>query len=207
MILVFILLGTLILVSMTLYFLFLSSIQIEIKQLHILKSPTRSKVVFTSKVGVYVLGKVPIAKFSVTEKTIKKIYESGKINFKKLKKNKNINTETAKEVMQLPINIEQFNLQGYLGTESAALTPMLTTLMNALISIALAKKIKNIQSTNYTYAIEPVYINQNLVNLELNCIISIKIVHIINMLFNIKKESVKKDERTSNRRSYAYSHE
>ena len=56
--------------------------------------------------------------------------------------------------------------------------------------------------------IYPVYNYQNLLNIEFSGIFEIKMIHIINIIYILnKKEGVKKNERTSNRRSYDYSYE
>ena len=56
----------------------------------------------------------------------------------------------------------------------------------------------------------PVYQNQNLVNLSVSGIFEVKLRHIINIIYILnrkEKKGVKKYERTSNRGSYDYSYE
>ena len=68
------------------------------------------------------------------------------------------------------------------------------------------KKVENYKNQNFT--IKPIYINQNLINILIDGIFEIKMIHIINIIYILnKKEGVKKYERTSNRRSYDYSYE
>ena len=57
------------------------------------------------------------------------------------------------------------------------------------------------------YDIEFLNINENKININLNCIISIKMVNIINMLHYLKKKGGKYNGKSSDRRSYAYSNE
>ena len=92
---------------------------------------------------------------------------------------------------------------------------MLTTyaipFISTLISFFLKLTVKNVNLRNkreYYYKIEPVY-NTNIINLRLNCIINVKMVHIINIIYIFlnKKGRSDKYERTSNRRSYDYSNE
>ena len=79
-------------------------------------------------------------------------------------------------------------------------------IISTFIAIILRRKIKKIE--DQTFIINPVYINQNLVNIILSGIFEIKVIHIINILYVLnKKGSVKKYERTSNRRAYDYSYE
>ena len=62
---------------------------------------------------------------------------------------------------------------------------------------------------NYIYNIKPIYNNKNLYKINLNCIIEIKMVHIINIIYMLLKKGRKKNEcsTTSNRKPYAYSYE
>ena len=57
------------------------------------------------------------------------------------------------------------------------------------------------------YNIKPIYNNQNLIIGEFSGIFQIKMIHIINIYVLKRKEGVKKNERTSHRRSYDYSYE
>ena len=61
---------------------------------------------------------------------------------------------------------------------------------------------------NCFYDIKPIYKDKNLYEISLNCIIEVKMVHIINMIYKIvKKRRSDKNERTSNRRAYDNSDE
>ena len=93
-----------------------------------------------------------------------------------------------------------------MGTQNAAFTAMIVSFINIITSILVSNN-KN-KKINYFLKIDPIYQNQNIVNLQFNCIISLKIVNIINIIYILKKKGrVDKNERTSNRRSYAYSYE
>ena len=50
-------------------------------------------------------------------------------------------------------------------------------------------------------------INQNKININLNCIISVKMVNIINILHYLKEKGGNNNGKSSNRRAYAYSNE
>ena len=62
---------------------------------------------------------------------------------------------------------------------------------------------------HYNYTIEPIYQNKNIYKIQFNCIIQVKMVHIINVIYIfLKKGRSDLNERTtSNRRSYGYSYE
>ena len=139
---------------------------------------------------------------------LRDLYKSGKIDVNKLKNNKELNKLMLKLLKNIDFTVEELNLKGYIGTEDAAFTAITAGIINIIISLVLMNKVKNYEKDKFSYGLETVYVNQNIVNLEFNCIISIKIVHIINIIYILsKKEGVKKNERTSNRRTYAYSHE
>ena len=84
---------------------------------------------------------------------------------------------------------------------------MLIAFVSIIISNILKIKVKKINK-NYYYIISPIYTGENIFKLNLNCIISLKIVHIINIIYMIfKKGRSDRYVRTSNRRSYDYCHE
>ena len=208
MILVFLLLGFMILVALIAYILLLSSIKVKVTKLHILKADNEFESKLISKLGLYLFGKVRLFELTIDDNKLKEMYRSGKINIQKLKAHSKLNKETLKLLRKVDFIIEEFHLQGYIGTENAGVTALISGMINALIPILISKRINEYQKEKYHYQLDTIYINQNIVNLDFNCIISIKMVHIINVIYILlRKGSVKKNERTSNRRAYAYSHE
>ena len=99
------------------------------------------------------------------------------------------------------------NLQ--LGIEDVALNSILIAVISSFISIILRLTVKDIKNyNNYFYEILPIYGKRNIIKLNLNCIINLKLVHIINIIYLVNKEGRSdKYVRTSNRRSYDYCHE
>ena len=208
MILVFLLLGLIIITSLVTCIILLSNIKIKITKLYIFYNSGKFKIEFMSKLGLYVYNKIKIYENVIENEKIKKLYQSGNFDIKKIKDNKEINRKVINALKESKFVIEGVSLKGYIGTENAAFTAYITAFINTIIPIIISKKINNYKEQKYNYQIDTVYINQNIVNLECNCIISIKIVHIINILYiYLRKGRVKKNERTSNRRTYAYSHE
>lgn len=207
MILVFLLLGFIIITALIVYILLLSSIKVKITKLHIFYNKKKLNITFVSKLGLYLFNKVKLFQITINNEKIKDLYKSGKIDVNKIKDNKEFNKLMLKLLKNIDFKIEELKLKGYVGTENAAVTPFIGGFINAVIPIIISNKINVYKKENYNYKMDTVYINQNIVNLDFNCIISIKIVHIINILINLKKGRVNKNERTSNRRTYAYSHE
>lgn len=208
MILVFLLLGFIIIIALIVYILLLSSIKVKITKLHIFYNRNKLDITFVSKLGLYLFNKVKLFQITIDDKKIKDLYKSGKIDVNKLKNNKELNKLMLKLLKNIDFTVEELKLKGYIGTEDAAFTAITASIINIIIPIILKNRVKKYQKDKVGYGLDTVYVNQNIVNLEFNCIISIKIVHIINIIYILsKKEGVKKNERTSNRRTYAYSHE
>ena len=156
-----------------------------------------------SKISIYIFHKFKFYERKIDNKRFKNVITNKKFNIKNLQY-----IDTLEIINNSEIFIEELNILGVLGLEDAAYTAYLITFINTVISIIILKKICYYSSKKYNYNIKPLYINQNIVNLELNCIISIKIVNIISIIFSIlKKGRVKNNERTSNRGTYAYSNE
>ncbi len=210
-----------------------SSIRISIINLEI---DTDNKDIISDyqvEVDIYFLKKIRIMKFTVNEKKVKKLQNSkfikriSNINFgrvtKRLEKRlqdkvmldyKNFNILNFVKVLSKEIKPEilKFKLNLKIGVEDIMVTTYAIPIISTLISFILRLTVKDVDLKNkrkdYYYKIEPIY-NKNIINLRLNCIINVKIVHIINIIyiFLIKKRRSDKYERASYRRSYGYSHE
>ena len=164
-------------------------------------------------IGLYVLNKIPIIKLLINKEKIDKIKANKslknkmeKINIKLIQDKDKFDKRILEAFKSLDPNIEQMNLEIQVGTENASLTAIIVPTISTALSIILRKYMKTYKKQNYK--VEPIYINQNLINIEISSIFEIKMIHIINIIYILnKKEGVKKYERTSNRRSYDYSYE
>ena len=155
-----------------------------------------------------ILGVIPILKINLNKAKLEKMKlkeRMKRIDFKFLEENPSFNKEIWKALKQLNWFIEKIHLQIDIGTENASLTAIIVPVISTMIAIILRRKMK--ETGNQTFRINPVYINQNLVNLYISGIFEIKMRHIISVIYIINKKGVKKYERTSNRRSYDYSYE
>lgn len=159
----------------------------------------------------YIFGKVPIFKIKLNNKTIKKFRLKEKfidIDLKIWKERKKIDKEFFKIIKKLKFYIEKLNLKIDIGTENAALTSIIVPIISGIIAVFLRNKIKT--NKEQFFIVQPIYKNQNYLNIEFSGIFEIKINHIINiihLLLKKEKKGVKEYERTSNRRSYDYSYE
>ena len=94
-----------------------------------------------------------------------------------------------------------------IGTENAALTAFTIPVISTFIAISLSKQIKK-YNDKQVFLVEPVYLDKNLLNIEISSIFQIKMIHIINTICIVnKKRKGDKNERTSNRRPYDYGYE
>lgn len=149
-------------------------------------------------------------KLKVEENNIKMGKEAEKV-VKIFLDNKKIRDEFKK----ISIVLEKLDLNINVGLEDCVITSYLVGIIAIVISNilphVLAKKLKEAEiSERYKYEIVPIYQNKNLYKINLNCIITAKMVHIIYIIFLIKKEKKRrsdKNERTSNRKPYEYSYE
>ena len=109
----------------------------------------------------------------------------------------------------MDIKIEKLDLDIKVSLSDSIITAFSVVIITTIISIVLARKIDEYNKNKYIYIVSPVYKNKPMFKVKLNCIIDIKIVHIINVIYMLikKKRSVKYDERTSNRKSYVRSNE
>ncbi len=140
---------------------------------------------------------------------MRKMYSNKKIeqiDLNKLKQNIPINIETLKIIKHLKLKIESLKLQINIGIEDAIITSYSVAIIASILSMILPHVVKKEDIEKIKYEINPIY-NTLTFNLNVDSIINLKIVHIIYVIYNLVKKGRDKNERTSNRRSYAYSHE
>ena len=166
------------------------------------------------KIVIYTLGFIPILKMKLNNKKIKKIINNQKIKEKikqqetKIIENKaNIDKELISSLKNIKTEIKEINLKIRIGTENASLTAFTIPVISTFIAMFLSKQIKK-YNDKQVFLVEPVYLDKNLLNIEISSIFQIKMIHIINTICIVnKKRKGDKNERTSNRRSYDYGYE
>ncbi len=190
--------------------LFFSAIRIEIVNFRFTSQTQRHiNKDYEIIIKLCLLGVIPILKIKLTKIKLEKIKlkeKIEKINFTELERKIPLNKETFQTIKKLDVLIKKINLYIDIGTENAVLTSMIVPAISTIIAIILHRKIKKFE--NQTFIMNPVYQNQNLVNLSVSGIFEVKMRHIINIIYILnRKEGVKEYERTSNRRPYDYSYE
>lgn len=156
-----------------------------------------------------IFNKFTIFKIILTKNKLKNLNlkQDAKIIRTKIIENKNkIDKRVFKIIKNIKIIIKRLNLSIDIGTEDASLTALLVAIISSITGVIFRKSI--IDSKKQIFKIVPVYVNKNLININVSGIFEIKMIHIINIIYVLnKKEGVKKNERTSNRRTYDYSYE
>ena len=209
MILVFILLGIITLLAFILFLLVISTLKIEVEKLTLTNMKQNHKPDYSIKIALC-LNNINWLWVTLTDERIEKLIAKipfYKIDFKKLEND--FTFDDIKTLGKLHIIISKLKLKASLGFESPILTAFTISFISSAIAIALPHLIKKWEKERYVYVIQPIYQNKNLYKIKLNCIIKLKVVNIINVIYIfIKKGKSDKNERTaSNRKPYAYSHE
>lgn len=166
------------------------------------------------KVTIYTFFKIPILNIKINNKKIQKIINNDKIK-KTIKKQEtkiienknNFDKEIIKQLKNIKIELNEMDLKIFVGTENASITAFAIPVISTIIATVFSKSLQK-YNEKQIFSITPVYINQNLINIEFSGIFQIKMIHIINTICIVnKKRKGDKYERTSNRRSYDYSYE
>lgn len=161
---------------------------------------------FKSYLKIYVLKSILIAKIDLTKKR-KKYIKNKRIQkqFKNLSKNK---TKFIKEIYlilkDIKLNLKKLDLKIDISTTDCILTSYVVFILSNIIAFFIKFTNVKINLKNFKYMINPLYVNQKILNIKLDCIITTSLVHIISILYkNLKKWrcDVNGNE-TSNRWSY-----
>ena len=210
MILVLIFLGILVLLVTIITLIIASTLHIQIKNLSVSNMEPKNTNEYAIIFSLYLGNKIKWIWFRLNDKKVRKMYSKmqlEKLDFKKFRKD--FKVKDLKEIPKLQPKILYLNLDANLGVISPVTTSFLVATIASIISIALPYLATSLKKERYIYNIKPLYYNKNLYKINLNCIIEIKMVHIINIIFILIKKGRKKNEQstTSNRKPYAYSYE
>ena len=211
MILVLFLFGLIILIGITAILIIASTLHIQIKNLSISNMQKKNNTKYAIIFSIYFANKIKYIWFNLNSKRAKKIYSKVQLEKIDLKKFKKVfKLSDLKELTKLHLKISDLNLEMNIGTKSPLVTSFLVVTISNAISLLLPHLVNNLKDNRYFYNIKPLYYNKELYKINLDCIIEIKMVHIINVIYYFfLKKGRRENERstTSNRKSYAYSHE
>lgn len=158
-------------------------------------------------IKLYLFEKIKYLKLDITKKEMEKDIVQRNVDKLKTKmildRNK-FDIKALKSLKYLKVEINKINLEAYIGLEDAAANAILIGGLSSILAIILRKYMEK-KNHNY-WKITPIYQNRNLLNISLDCIFSLKLIHIIYTIYVLKKKGVE-NGRTSNRRAYAHSNE
>ena len=131
--------------------------------------------------------KLDITKYKMEKRVIRKNIEKLK---RKIEKDKNnFDMRQISKLRKMNIKIQKINLKMVLGTEDTAQNAIIVGTISSIIAIIMGvlseKKILAMgdgKENQINWKIIPLYQNRNLLNIDLNCIISFKLIHIINAI-------------------------
>ena len=118
-----------------------------------------------------------------------KIFKSIQKKFKNLSKNK---TKLIKEIYlilkDIKLNLKKLDLKIDISTTDCILTSYTVFILSNIIAFFIKFTNVKINLKNFKYMINPLYVNQKILNIKLDCIITTNLVHIISILYkNLKK--------------------
>lgn len=202
----------LIIIAILMIILLFSEFKINIKNVRISTEKINGRILnpnYKITICWNTLNRIPIKKIDITKEKLEKLNIKNKIkniDLSKIDLKGNLDKERLKDIKKYKPQIEYINLYMDIGLDNAALTSYIVAVVSSVLGITLSKQLEN--SDKNRFIINPVYTNKNLLNLELNCIFKIKMLHIIYIIYILnKKRRDDKNVRTSNRRAYGYSYE
>lgn len=211
--------GIILFIFLISFIIFLSTLEIEVENFVFNSNNKRSKKLedYLIYIKLKFVNKITWLKIKIDYKKIKKYKLFNNkilkklINFKDMvsKNQKEIfKKENIKYIKELDIKLKKIHLDMKINVLDAMFTSLIVPLISTFLSIIVANTMEKYNNEDCKYIISPIYSEKMEAIINLNCIINVKIVHIINIVYMLfKKRSVNYDERTSNRRAYVCSNE
>ncbi len=174
----------------------LTTIQIHIQNVRFsTKKERKLNKDYKIELKLFLLNKINYLKIDITKTKLEKDFVKRNVNKikNKMEKDKNkYDRKLIKKLKNLNIKIDKLNLKIYISLKDAAINAISAGTLSGVLSVILGKLMDNNQITKkdeISWKILPLYQDKNELNIELNCIISFKLIHIIK---SIKKRSVPK---------------
>lgn len=198
MIFVFILLG--IIIFLCIYFLLILFSTIKIRLINLkFNNILQYKLQYEYKIHIeiYFFNKIKILGIHLNQNS--KLFKKAKLP--------SISTDIKysnfifKVLKKLHLQVEEFYMKFYLGTENTFFTNSLVLFLSIIVSIILPHIVETKDYNKIFYQILPIQNGKNCLDFKLNSIISIKMVHIINIIYiYLQEKGGDKNGRASNRR-------
>lgn len=194
-----------VLILIGIFILIFSDVKLIIEYLRLSNDSSKFELEYKGKICLYLMGKIKLLSFKIDNSKNK----NSKINvfisrrIEKIKKESKYNNKRQKEIrkkilkqIKEKVRLKLFKLKLFIGTQNIILTSYLVGIISSIIPNIIRNNIDSFSYEKFKLKILPIYENQNYIYLELNSIISIKLVHIINMF---KLMGGIKNERSPNR--------
>lgn len=171
-----------------------STIKIEFKNVEF-KIPKEDSKYFNKQMKVilklYLLGLIKLFSKNLTNIKIDEKKFNNQINKIRndMKKKRLQNIESINNLKKLEIELQEMDLKIIIGMENAAFSAIISGFISSIIAIILHNKITNLEKQKYFVQTE--YENKNLLRINFDSIIVIKIKHIIYMIINLYNKKVK----------------
>lgn len=205
MLLVFILFA---IILFALFILMISVIKVRIEDLTLDNFKGKFIYDYSIYLELYILNKIKILSINLNKNKVQRLDIKNKFKKVDLSKYKRYMNKDLFKKMLSYIKISKINLKIKVGTQDVLFTAGIIAFLSSIIAISLSNLITKFDNNKHKYIVTPIYVDKNVIKILLDCIIEVKMVHIINIIYNlIKKRSVRKYERTSDRRSYEYGYE
>ena len=178
-----------------------SKLQIKVYNLDIsTEREERIKRNFEIYLSIVIFNKIEIFKTDIKKLKNKKINLGSVIERAQKLQQRDSKQALLKDLLvslkNFEFEIKKANLNLEFGTEDAATTAILIGVISSVLGIILR---------NQKFEIIPIYKDKNILNLKLNCIFRVNLIHYIYK--TILKGRERNERKSSDRRAYAYSHE
>lgn len=165
--------------------LILSKIKIDIV-LNQLFDEKSKKNIFDFKIiiSIWFFYKIKLINFVINKENVEKFKIIGKYPKTPIKMDRKI----LKVIKRFKFSIEQLKIKIKFDTQDLMITNFITVILSTIISSILLKYSKNLNKNLYNFYIKPLYEDQNYLDLQLQCIINVKVANAIKVLYRIIKE-------------------
>jgi len=212
MVLVFIL-CIIIAISLLTCMILLSTLKLEVKHLQVsnfIQNKEKLNDKYCIAISLSLFNKIRWLWMHLDSKRMNKLYRKmklQKVDWKRIEQD--ISLDDLKRIKMLAPKISYLNLKTKVGLTDITITNVLVCILSIAISLGLPHLIEKYEKEKYYYEVVPVYMNRNVYEIKFDCIIEIKMVHIMNIIYYFLKKRREKnhEQRTSNRRAYGYSYE
>ncbi len=174
----------------------IENLKIELPKKHERNINTKYKIT----IKLYILEKINYLKLDITKDKIERQFMQK--NIKKLKekieKDKNkFDIRLLSNIKKINFKLKKIDLKINLGLEDAATNAIIVGIISSSIPVIMGIlnnnniiEINAKKGNQIYWKIMPIYQNRNLLNIDLNCIISFKLIHIIYII--IRQERIRK---------------